>query len=443
MTPEEIANYMKKELVKKGADDVLVSVGRDNTTLIKFANNKISVTKSWDTVDLGVFLAKDKKIVSTSIKDFSMKTADETITLLMKFVKSARPNTEYEGIAEGPFKYKDIEETYDPKIIDLNEKSIDFVEQGINTALDIGAKRTAGILEFSHFDAYLITSNNVEAADKGTSLYYSIRALVDKYASGHIVTVSRVLNKFKPEATAQEAAEIAKDALNPQQCEEGSYDVVFHPFAFANLLMNLGSNFSVFNIESGLSCLQNTLGKKIMNDQVSMYDDGTLKNGFGSSRFDAEGVPTQRTTLVDKGVIKSYLHNTSTAKRYKTHTTGNAGLIVPEPNNVILKSGDFSKDELFSNIKKGIYITNVWYTRFQNSQTGDFSTIPRDGAFYIENGKIKYPVKNFRVSENLLEIMRKISALGKEGVQIKGWEVESPVVTPYVLVNKVTITKPL
>jgi len=432
MEPEEIGNYIKNKLLKVGADDVIVSVGKDNSTQIKFANNKISVTKTWDTIDLGIFLAKDKKIVSTSIKNFSYKTANDTVLALMKFIRSAKPNKEYEGIAEGPFKYKEIEEGYDKKIFDMNDKSIDLVEGGINKALEMGAKRTAGNLEFGNSNVYLTTSNNVEATDKSTNIYYSIRSLVDKYASGHMVTVSRVLNKFNPEKIAQESAEIAKQAINPQHCDEGRYDVLFHPYAFANLLFNLGGNFSVFYVESGLSCLVNKLGKKTMNDQVSIYDDGTLKNGYGSSKFDAEGVPTQRNLLVDMGILKNYLHNTSTAKRYNTKTTANAGLIVPEPHTIILKHGDYSRDELIKKIKRGIYITNLWYTRFQNTQTGDFSTIPRDGAFLIENGEIKYPIKGIRVSENLLRIMKNISAIGNDSVQIKGWEVESPVVTPHV-----------
>jgi len=71
MEPEEIANYIKRTLMKKCVDDVIVSVGKDNTALIKFSNNKISVTKTWDTIDLGIFMAVKKKIVTTSIKDIS------------------------------------------------------------------------------------------------------------------------------------------------------------------------------------------------------------------------------------------------------------------------------------------------------------------------------------------------------------------------------------
>ena len=99
MEPQELASYLKKELLKKGADDVVLSVGKDNRTQIKFSNNKVSVVKNWDTIDLGIFIAQKKKVVTTSIKDFSIKTAGNTITSLIKYVKSAKPNNEYEGIA--------------------------------------------------------------------------------------------------------------------------------------------------------------------------------------------------------------------------------------------------------------------------------------------------------------------------------------------------------
>ena len=136
------------------------------------------------------------------------------------------------------------------------------------------------------------------------------------------------------------------------------------------------------------------------------------------------------------------MHNTSTAARYKTKTTANAGLISPEPHNIIMKGGDATTDEIFRSVKKGVYITNVWYTRFQNHLTGDFSTIPRDGAFYIENGKIKHPLKDIRVSENIVQMLKNISLVGKDVTQVKSWEVDIPTFCPHVLVKNVQITKP-
>jgi len=130
----------------------------------------------------------------------------------------------------------------------------------------------------------------------------------------------------------------------------------------------------------------------------------------------------------------------SLEKQYGTETTANAGLIMPRPWNLVLEPGDHSKAELFSEVKRGIYITNVWYTRFQNYVTGDFSTIPRDGIFLVENGNLR-PIRNIRVSDNLGRILRNVVALGNESFQVHWWEVSRPVITPYVLVKDVGITR--
>jgi PmbA protein len=141
--------------------------------------------------------------------------------------------------------------------------------------------------------------------------------------------------------------------------------------------------------------------------------------------------------------LKNYLHNTSTAKKYKTKTTANAGLIVPSPTNTILKEGKISKEKLFKEIKNGLYVTNIWYTRFQNYLTGDFSTIPRDGIFLIKNGEIVKSVKDIRITDNLQKILENITGLSNKQEWIIWWGLENqiPVFTPYVLVKDVNITK--
>jgi len=96
---------------------------------------------------------------------------------------------------------------------------------------------------------------------------------------------------------------------------------------------------------------------------------------------------------------------------------------------------------MYSDIKRGLVVTNVWYTRFQNYSSGDFSTIPRDGMFLIENGKIVGPVKELRISDNMLSILSNVVAVGNKPEQVFGWEVEIPVNTPPVVVKDVRLTK--
>jgi PmbA protein len=141
-------------------------------------------------------------------------------------------------------------------------------------------------------------------------------------------------------------------------------------------------------------------------------------------------------------VLKTYLHNTSTAKVFKTKTTGNAGLIVPTPWNEEMDGGDRSKDELLEDMKRGLYLTNTWYTRFQNSAKGDFSTIPRDGIFLVQNGEIRQSLKDLRISDNAQSLLSNIAAVSKERQHVHWWEeAEPPSLSPYVLITGVHLTK--
>jgi PmbA protein len=92
-------------------------------------------------------------------------------------------------------------------------------------------------------------------------------------------------------------------------------------------------------------------------------------------------------------------------------------------------------------MKSGLYITNTWYTRYQNYATGDFSTIPRDGIFRVENGEVTSPVREIRISDNMLGILSRVSGVGSDTQQIHWWETERPTFTPNVLVSDVTITR--
>ena len=445
----EIANYILKELKKKGADDVIIGVNKTEASQIKFSDNKVVKTGSELLINLDVFMAKDKKIIVTSLKDFNKgeertippntlkkfnkKNADKIINNLISFSKYVKPNKDYNGIAQGPFKYKEIKNNYDKKVIDADE--IDLMQKGINAALE-NANKTNGIIEKYVTEHSLITSNNVHSEDKSTGLYFSIRAFTNKEASGHMNSCSRILNKFDVYGAGKTAGAIAKLAKKPEDGKAGKYDVVFSYMPMAALLNNIMDCASIFTLESGLSFLTNKLNKKLGN--FTLIDQGNLENGFNSSKFDNEGVPTKKTYVVKDGILKTYLHNTSTAKKYKTKTTANAGLIAPTSTNIILEG---RKGNVFD-IKKGLYITNVWYTRFQNHLTGDFSTIPRDGIFLIEDGEITKSLKNIRVSDNFLNLMKNVSLVSKENKHLKSWEAETPVVTPEVLIKNVNISKP-
>jgi len=117
-------------------------------------------------------------------------------------------------------------------------------------------------------------------------------------------------------------------------------------------------------------------------------------------------------------------------------------LVAPDSHAIFVKPGDRSRDEIFSEVKDGLWLTNTWYTRYQSYVTGDLSTIPRDGIFHIRNGEVVEAWKDIRVTDNILHLMKNIVALGDETEQMMWWgEVAVPNFVPYALIEDVGITR--
>ncbi len=440
---KELANYVSKLLQTEGADETVITASNFSGDEIKFVDNEIIKTTRSTGNNIGIFANFGKKIVFTSLKNLTEDAAKAQVAKAVKFSKVLAPKDDWFGIANGTFKYKKIPDTFDKKIINLDSKSqIDLVESGVNASLAEGAKRSSGIMDVTSAEYYKLTSGGAEAEGEQTSAYFSLRTFKDKDASGHSTSTSAMLKGFDTEGAGKFAGQIAKQAAKPETGKGGKYTVILAPMAAAAILESAGGSLSMFDVESGTSFFVNQLGKHVANPIVSLIDDGTIPNGVGSSSFDAEGVPTQRNVAIDKGILKTYLYNTSMAKKYKTKTTANAGMISPQPHNILLEGNKISKENLFSQVENGLYVTNIWYTRFQNYTTGDFSTIPRDGMFLIKNGQIVKPVKQLRISENMLNMLKNISGIANDVQQITSWEVHTPTFTPHILIKNVNVTQP-
>ena len=453
---DELAKYIVKRAQKLGADDVVATVVDNTVRQVRFANNDITLNTTWDTINVEVFLSYKKRLISSSLnnpsqsetfssvsinKNITKEKVDQFLKRMLKMAKMMKPKTDYYGIADGKFNYGRFKDFYDKRIVNINEKNVDFVKDAIDAAVSEGAKRCAGVLYSSVFNESKHTSNGIDVKEKGTSINISLRAFKEKDESGHSVSVSRIMKGFDPKKAGSEAGRLAADYSKPVQGVDGNYDVIFGPMIMANLLYYMSYAFSAFEVDSGESFLINKIGKKVANDNVTLYDDARLPNGFGSTLFDEEGRPTSTLKLIDKGMLKTYLHNTSTAKKFGAKPTGNAGIVYPSYWNLVLEKGNSNLNEMISEVKNGIYITNTWYTRFRDYLAGDFSTIPRDAMFEIKNGKISQPVKGLRLSDNMKHILESVYMISKERRHIDWWEVEKPVTTGWVLCKDIKLTR--
>lgn len=434
-----LASLAVREGKRRGADDVAATSVKEDAKMIRFANNEVTVSQSWRSTTIYVMVSIRKKVAIGVIEDLSEGSMKQSISELIKIAKTTRPNRSYARLPVGPFRYRSSH-------ADLSVQSsnlVKYVKDAISSAVSSGADRVAGSLVFRSSSTGIETSAGASGNDSLSSLEISVRAFSGIEASGQSNSCARSEKDFHPEQAGKAAAEIAKKAVNPLEGKSGKYDVILGPNVVANLMNDVISAASAFNVDAGLSFIAGMLTKRVASKSLTLVDDGTLSDGLNSRAFDDEGLPTQKTIVIKNGVLQSFLHNSSTAKKFGRHSTANAGWIVPQPWNIIVERGGTSEEGLFSDLGDGIFITNNWYTRFQNYRTGDFSTVCRDGIFRVADGEIVQSLKGLRISENLPRLLRNISCLSDKQYWVKWWEVEFPTLTPYVLVKDVNLTKSL
>ena len=432
-----------EEIVKKGkalgADEVIASTVFAEYRQSRFSNNQIDIGVAWDDYTTNVLLTWKKRVVATQIRNF--QNIAPTMDRLFKLAKVSQENPMYGGIANGKFKY--AKPMADKTIRDIEDPS-EYIYEAVEAAKrHIGKNIDSGGILFTKYEqVFLASSEGPEGQDERSAIELSIRAFAQRDESGHGVECNYSLKGFNPARAGEKAGEIAKLAKNPKAGKTGKYDIIFEPLFFGSMLGAYGSMGSAFSVLTKMSVFVDKLGQKVAPEIVTIRDNPG-KYSVYSRVFDDEGVPVKETVFIDKGVLKTYFHNTSTAKIFKTQTTGHAGIIQPMPWSLELDAGNMSKEEMFKDVKRGLYVTNTWYTRFQNYATGDFSTIPRDGILLIENGEIKESWKEIRLSDNIQNLFASVAGISKERLHVHWWaEAEPPSLSPYVLARNIQITRP-
>ena len=440
MRPEEVTPVVLKACKEAGATDAVVVVSEEEEAQIRFSNNEVTVNNSIREMSAYVFVYVQDRKAGTNIIDVSKRTLVTTAKKVVEAAKRTPGGGLYAPLPRGPFLYDRQLESSEPVTQDPKEL-VSMVHLALEAAKREGAERCAGSLISRNVKLTLHTSADAYGTMHRGGLELSMRAFCNANASGHGVSVANRDREFRPAEAGSEAGRMAKMAQGPKDGVPGVMDAIFGPMVMADIAQQVGRMASAFHVDSGMSFLQGKLGVQVAANDVSLYDDAANPQGYGVVPFDQEGCPTQRKAIIEDGVLMTYLHNTATAAKDGVGTTANAGLVAPVPFSLELRPGSHTMEALISKVDKGIFVTNDWYLRYHNFRAGDLSFIPRDAMFLIENGSIAGPLKELRVSDNILRMLRSTEALGQQRRWIKWWEVETPVLAPAALVRQVNFTR--
>lgn len=423
-----------------GVDDAVALSARSADSMIRFANNSVSVVNRVEEAELSVYLAKDRRRAIASTSNLSASAVKKFVKDLYSSMKGL-PESEYVPLPDGARRYRPSRYGYDRKLEDLDDELPGYAKSAIESSLSAGGVRSAGVISAGKATVAILTSTGVRGTDSRTAITLNIRSFAEKEASGHGLSCSSSLAGFDPEEAGRKAGESAKQMREASEPEAGKYSVLLSPTVASNLIESISSAASAFSVEAGTSYLVDKLGKKVAAPSFNLTDYGVVEGGLGGRVFDDEGTATRSTKIIEEGELKGYLHNMITAKKWKTESTGNAGFVTPHAWNIEVGDGDSSYGEMVKEMRKGIILTSNWYTRFKNYRTGEFSTVPRDGAYLVEEGRVTKSLKGMRAGDDLERMFSSISLLSKQREWVQWWEVDTPTLCPWILVDGVTITR--
>ena len=249
-------------------------------------------------------------------------------------------------------------------------------------------------------------------------------------------SVARSLSRLDPaEEVGRNAAQRTLRRLGARRVKTAQVPVVLDPLIARSLLDHVFEGVNGDSIYRGASFLAGKLGEKVAGENVTIVDDGTIPGGFGTSPFDGEGIPTRRTVVIDRGVLKSYLLNTYTAKKLGMQTTGNASRgLAGTPGigagNYFLQPGEKSPRQIIADIPEGLYVTELLGFGV-NLVTGDYSR--GASGLWISRGELAHPVEEITIAGNLKDMLQNISEIGNN------LEFRGSVAAPTVRIDGLTV----
>ncbi len=414
MGREACLRLLKTAVQESSADQTEALLLTEDSSLTRFARSTIHqhVAEKNGTLILRVVLGKKIAVVTTNILSRSSVRASLERAIFLAGVQ--HPNEAFVSLP-GPKPVAEID-TFSKNISSLTPARKAKMIKGLLTSLKGKGFDASGAFSNGDVELAVINSLGVEAYQRYSDLFFHLIAENGR-STGYASFVSRDPDRFDIDALAQEAV-LKASRGEPVPVDAGEYEVVLEPQAVSELLSFLGYlGLNALAVQEERSFLCGQFGKKVVDERVTVYDDGLDPQGL-QIPFDFEGMPKQRVAFFEKGVARDVTYDSFTAGREGKESTGH-GLIAPStegpiPINLFMKEGDSSLEEMVRSVRKGIYVTRFHYTNVVEPMKAVITGMTRDGTFLIEEGEIKQPAKNLRFTESILRALSRVSAISGE-----------------------------
>ena len=424
------------EFVDFGKRAVKVALGRGTEEAEAFLSVSSSVSidiergqivRSLKRMDqgLGVRAIYRKAVGFSYTNTLTNKKIEEAAAKAFRAARASRADKNWLKLPS-PSSFGETKGTYDKKIVNLSSEELVETAAIMLGAVEEYDKRVLAVdggVGASIFSKIVVNSHGIEAYDRGTAIACSVETIArdgaDVTPACYELNAERVYD-IDPEGVGTEAARQAVSSLKVKRIEAGAFPVIFTQAAFSSLLYyTLINSVKADYVQRERSALEDKIGEKIASDLVTVHDDGLLEGGLLTREFDGEGVPCQKTLVIDKGVLKNFLYDSYTANKVGAESTGNAsrtGLasyaFTPalEASNFTFEAGNRTAEELVSEIDEGLLVYGVQGAHSSNPESGEFSVVATP-IWKVEGGNVVHAARGVMLTGVVFDVLRNVSAL--------------------------------
>lgn len=429
--------YKALELVESaGADEADIFCIKGRAISIDVHRDEIDLAKESLVSGMGIRAIVKGAVGFSSTND--MARIKEACVTAVKSARVRGSDPLWSGLPQEkkPARVRDV---YDEELADIEiESCMDYASELIKGAKSVpSVKPTSGHFICGSAAKLILNSNGIEIEEKDTVVEASVDTITKDapQSTASEFDMSRKLD-IDFDDIGKRASLLALRSRNGISTETRDCAVVLEPVAFADILENtLTVSLNADNVQKGRSALIGKMDTEIAAGELSIIDDGTLAGGLGTSSCDDEGTPSQRTEVVKKGMLSSFLYDCYTAGKEKKESTGNAvrASFASTPSvstrNFVI---EYPSSDIIAETKEGVTVHSVIGAHTANPISGDFSVEARN-SFLIKNGEIASPVKSMMLSGNIFDVLKNIDGVGKDVRKVGN------VVTPTIRVARMRV----
>jgi len=406
---DEAFAILKKVLGYSKAEGCEANLNSSRDGNIRYARNTVTTSGLVNDMTLVVASNYGKRQGTATINELDDVSLEKIVRRSEALAKLAPENPEFIEVL-GPQEYLKSKSYFDSTAAITPE----YRAQAAADSIEPSRKKklvAAGFLEDSAGFQSMMNSKGLKAYHRSTGVDFSVTVRTeDGTGSGYALRDYNDSDRLDTAKASKIAIDKAERSKNARAIEPGKYTVILEPAASIGLLQNMMFNFDGRQADEGRSFLAKPgggvkLGEKIVDERVTLYSDPTNPE-IPVSPWSGDGRRRERTVWVEKGVVKNLYYSRYWAQKKSVKA-------IPFPANGVMEGGDESLKALIKGTKKGVLLTRTWYIRTVDPQTLLYTGLTRDGTFFIENGKIAFPVKNMRFNESPVIMLNNLEALGK------------------------------